>query len=143
MGLDNGLILYTRAPINVPPEIRKLITVTTHEGWDYSCEYELLYFRKCWNIRSAVGRVLGASPDYCGKSGLDIDEVKSIWWVIKQLNNKYLWEHGTWSSIWTYEEIKDRLDNSLLILEWLIHFMREHRYVGANEDYVVEFYDSY
>ena len=140
MGLDNGLVLYTKEPIEVPKEIEKLITIATHEEWDYSREYELLYFRKCWNVRNAVGRALDAGLEYCAKSGLTIDDVKSIWWVINQLNSKHSWEGG---SIWSYEEIKDRLDNSLLILEWLIHFMREHYYIGASADYIVEFYDSY
>ena len=85
-------------------------------------------------------RALNADYEYCGKAWLTIDEVKKIWWAINEINHENVWESG--SSIWMYDEIKDRLDHSLLALEWLIGFMREH--VGEKEPfYMVEFYDSY
>lgn len=140
MGLDNGLILYSKKEINIPKELKSFVARTINEDWDYSCEYDLLYFRKCYNIRRAVGRVLEADLEYCGKSGLTISEVKGIWWVLNIFNNESTWEESEWGSIWTYDEIRDRLDQSLLILEWLINFMRENQ---DDSTYVVEFYDSY
>ena len=137
MGLENGLILHTREPIEIPEELHFNLSMED-EPLKYS--YELLYFRKCWNIRREVIRALNASYEYCGKAWLTIDEVKQIWWAIHELNHESAWECG--SSIWMYDEIKDRLDRSLLALEWLVNFMREH--VGDREPfYMVEFYDSY
>lgn len=137
MGLDNGLILHTREPIEIPEELHFNLSIED-EPLKYS--YELLYFRKCWNIRREVIRALNASYEYCGKAWLTIDEVKQIWWAIHELNHESAWECG--SSIWMYDEIKDRLDRSLLALEWLVNFMREH--IGDKEPfYMVEFYDSY
>lgn len=137
MGLDNGLILHTREPIEIPEDFRFDFSIE-NEPLKYS--YEILYFRKCWNIRREVVRALNADYEYCGKAWLTIDEVKKIWWAINEINHENIWESG--SSIWTYDEIKDKLDRSLLALEWLIGFMREH--VGDKTPfYMVEFYDSY
>ena len=137
MGLDNGLILHTREPIEIPEELHFNLSMGD-EPLKYS--YELLYFRKCWNIRREIVRALNAGYEYCGKAWLTIDEVKQIWWAIHELNHKSAWNDT--DSIWTWDEIKDRLDRSLLVLEWLVNFMREH--VGDKEPfYMVEFYDSY
>ena len=137
MGLDNGLILHTREPIEIPEELHFNLSMED-EPLKYS--YELLYFRKCWNIRREVIRALNASYEYCGKAWLTIDEVKQIWWAIHELNHESAWSDT--DSIWTWDEIKDKLDRSLLALEWLVNFMREH--IGDKEPfYMVEFYDSY
>ena len=137
MGLDNGLILHTRKPIEIPEEIE--VDFSIEEG-PLKYSYELLYFRKCWNIRREVVRALNADYEYCGKAWLTIDEVKKIWWAISEVNHKGAWDDN--DSIWTWDEIKDRLDHSLLALEWLVKFMRQH--VGEKEPfYMVEFYDSY
>ena len=137
MGLDNGLILHTREPIEIPEELHFNLSMED-EPLKYS--YELLYFRKCWNIRREVVRALNADYEYCGKAWLTIDEVKKIWWAISEVNHKGAWDDN--DSIWTWDEIKDRLDHSLLALEWLVKFMRQH--AGEKEPfYMVEFYDSY
>ena len=137
MGLDNGLTLHTREPIEIPAEF-SFDSSVEEEPLKYS--YEILYFRKCWNIRREVVRALNADYEYCAKAWLTIDEVKKIWWAINEVNHKSAWDNN--ESIWTWDEIKDRLDRSLLALEWLIGFMREH--VGDRTPfYMVEFYDSY
>lgn len=137
MGLDNGLILHTREPIEIPEEIEADVSI---EEGPLKFSYELLYFRKCWNVRREVVRALNADYEYCGKAWLTIDEVKKIWWAISEVNHKGAWDDN--DSIWTWDEIKDRLDHSLLALEWLVKFMRQH--VGEKEPfYMVEFYDSY
>ena len=137
MGLDNGLILHTREPIEIPEEIEADFSI---EEGPLKFSHELLYFRKCWNIRREVVRALNADYEYCGKAWLTIDEVKKIWWAISEVNHKGAWDDN--DSIWTWDEIKDRLDHSLLALEWLVKFMRQH--VGEKEPfYMVEFYDSY
>lgn len=137
MGLENGLVLHTREPIEIPEEIWADFSIG--EG-PLKYSYELLYFRKCWNIRREVVRALNADYEYCGKAWLTIDEIKKIWWAISEVNHKGAWEDN--ESIWTWDEIKDRLDHSLLALEWLVKFMRQH--VGEKKPfYMVEFYDSY
>lgn len=137
MGLDNGLLLHTKQPVEIPRELDCSVSVYEHE--DFSFEYDIFYFRKCWNVRREVAHALGASVEYCGKSWLDIGDVKAIWWALNELNDEHAWM-SWYDSIWTWDEIKDKLNQSLLNLEWLIHFMREQ---GSSAEYMVEFYDSY
>lgn len=139
MGLDNGLLLYTKGPIDFPKEIADYITnlsVDLRSPFPY--KYELCYWRKCWNLRREIGHAIGAaSIEYIGKSWLTISEVKNIWHAINQLSSKHAWENG--DSIWSWTEIKDHLARDLLIIDWLIYFMRHH----DESEYMVEFYDSY
>ena len=80
MGLENGLILHTREPIEIPVEIWADFSIE-EESLKYS--YELLYFRKCWNIRREVVQALNDSYKCCGRAWLTIDEVNKIWWGIR------------------------------------------------------------
>ena len=131
------MILHTREPIKIPKEFN-FDSSTEDEALKYS--YEIFYFRKCWNIRHEIINALNADYEYCGKAWLTIEEVKKIWWAISEVNHKSAWDDA--ESIWTWNEIKDKLDQTLLALEWLIGFMREH--VGDKTPfYMVEFYDSY
>ena len=130
MGLDNGLILHTKEPVDFPKELN------INDWWQSNGQYHygICYWRKCWNIRREVAYIIEAPLDYVAKYGLDISEVKNIWRAINELNSKRAWESD--ESIWSYNEIKDHLDRDLLRLEWLISFMRDH-------ECQVEFYDSY
>lgn len=133
MGLDNGLILHNKEKIKFPDEVRIC------DWWESSgCyHYSLCYWRKCWNIRHEMAQIISAPLDYVAKYNLDITEVKNLWRAINELNSKRAWENS--DSFWSYDEMRDHLDRDLLALEWLIHFMRTHK----EEDYAVEFYDSY
>ena len=133
MGLDNGLILHSKEKIKFPDEVR------VRDWWENSgCyHYSLCYWRKCWNIRHEMAQIISAPLDYVAKYNLDITEIKNLWRAINELNSKRAWENS--DSFWSYDEMKDHLDKDLLALEWLIHFMRTHK----EEDYAVEFYDSY
>ena len=138
MGLDNGIVLHSREPIIIPLEVRATLEVYPLDRY-FNYNYDLCYWRKCWNIRRAVAQVLEAGAEYVGKCFLTISEVKGIWWALNELDDEKTWEASPHGSIWTYDEIKDNLQNSMLSLEWLIFFMR-------NTDerlYMVEFYDSY
>ena len=130
MGLDNGLDLHTKKPIDFPKELN------INDWWQSNGEYHygICYWRKCWNIRREVAYIIEAPLDYVAKYNLDVSEVKNIWRAINELNSKRAWESG--ESIWSYDEIRDHLDRDLLRLEWLIGFMRDH-------ECQVEFYDSY
>ena len=138
MGLDNGIILHSKNAIKASkrPECVTSLGADDINGvpmWDY----EICYWRKCWNIRREVAHIIDAPLDYVAKHDLDIYEVKNIWRAIYNLNSPRTWDER--ESIWTYEEITDNLDKALEALEWLIQFMREHK----DDEYSVEFYDSY
>lgn len=131
MGLDNGLILHTAKQINFPKELH------IDDWWQSNGQYHygICYWRKCWNIRREMAHIINAPLDYVAKYDLDITEVKNLWRAINELNSKRAWEDG--DSFWSYDEMRDHLDNDLLKLEWLIDFM------SKDDESQVEFYDSY
>lgn len=131
MGLDNGLILHTTKQIEFPKELH------IDDWWQSNGQYHygICYWRKCWNVRREMAHIINAPLDYVAKYDLDITEVKNLWRAINELNSKRAWEDG--DSFWSYDEMRDHLDNDLLKLEWLIDFM------GKDDESQVEFYDSY
>lgn len=139
MGLDNGLILHSRNMIKAaerPPKVTSLGGYDDYDGKPMF-DYEVLYYRKCPNIRRAIAHALDLPLDYVHKFDLSIEDVKAIWHIINENNNVYAWDHS--DAMWDYNEMHDHLDSDLLSLEWLIHFMRTHK----EDEYMVEFYDSY
>lgn len=139
MGLDNGIILHSRNMIKAKDRSECITSLGAHDDYNDGPEfdYEICYWRKCHNIRRLVAHVFDLPLDYVHKDNMDIGDIKQIWHIINALNNARVWNEGC--SMWTYEEMHDHLDRDLLALEWLIHFMRTHK----EEDYTVEFYDSY
>lgn len=139
MGLDNGLILHSRNMIKAAERPPKVTSLGADEiNGDPVWDYEICYWRKCWNIRNKVAYALDLPRDYVQKYDLSIDDVKQIWHIINKLNSPNIWE-SEGGSMWDYNEMHDHLDSDLLALEWLIHFMRTHK----EDEYMVEFYDSY
>ena len=136
MGLDNGITLYSKKAIAIPDEVQVL--ETSMSGPEFGFGYELCYWRKCWGLRREIAHALQATTEYVGKSWLTISDVKSIWRAITEVNSERTWEDG--NNLWTYKEIKPNLERSLLALEWLVSFMREHE---GEDWFMVEFYDSY
>lgn len=133
MGLDNGIMLYTKNPVeNIPQEIATRL----HEefnGNEY--EYTICYWRKCHNIRNCVRETFYRFDDDVSIDNMCISDVKELWCIINTLNKKKRWDN----SIWTYKEVRDMLDLDLLCIEWLIYYMRHHN----DDEYRVVFYDSY
>ena len=134
MGLDNGIILHTKTKISAPKELKGRLSDFSIGEDEY--QYDICYWRKCWNIRRGVWQALNTAPDYVYIDSLTIDEIKQIWKVIYDLNARDVWDDGGYT-IWSYDEIHDQLDYDLLSLEWLISYLREH------PDARAEFYDSY
>lgn len=132
MGLDNGIRLKTRKTIE---DIAEYTTVHRNEYNKDEIEYEICYWRKCWNIRSMIFQMMNKdsnamSDDY----ELSIESLKKIRIGIYQLIcNPDLWD----GSIWTFEEMLPHLAQDLVNLSWLIDYLRNDTTAYAC------FYDSY
>lgn len=128
--------MYTQTPIeNIPKELRGRFDdiCRTENGY----EYGICYWRKCRNVRRNIAdAIFGYVPYDCNKEDLDVGDVKEIYHVIEYLNKRYIWDQIDNDSIWTYDEMKDTLEDNLMCLEWLIWFMRHN-------ECRVDFYDSY
>ena len=134
MGLDNGIMLKIKDKEKfgeIPVWIRR-------EPWEdeHNYDYEILYWRKCWNVRAEILTYLAADDDEY-EWNLSLMELRDI---LKILNHLYNWHSCDSSqSIWSWDEIKDTYLNNLeyarKVLKWL-----ETKPADSFEIY---FYDSY
>jgi hypothetical protein len=135
MGLDNGVnfkILNKETFGEMPSWIHR-------EEWEdkYGFDYEIFYWRKCWNVRNAIIEYLGMHENEyeCTMTVYDLESVVDI--LERDVYGEDNWEDGL--SIWTWEEIGEhyiqRLEYARKVIEWL-----KNKPLGSYEIY---FYDSY
>lgn len=128
MGLDNGI--YVKVPAGKKNYLAKHFTLSTsQDGFDY---YEVIYYRKCWNIRMAIVSTLDKMPDGshkemtrdCCDFPINKDEVKRVLNVVKRFDDKKVWNSSM--SIWTYKEIKSTLKEHKKNLKTLLKQLNKH-----------------
>ena len=105
------------------------------EEWakKYGYDFEICYWRKCWNIRSLIFGCIG-SCDNDGEVPIKREDIPKIIDILKSLNSKNWEDEG--GSIWTYEEQKPHIKQQIKDLKKVYRLMGKH-----NLD--VYFYDSY
>ena len=142
MGLDNGITLITREKLDLEDwEVKPDYVSVTFDEWgtehsDKGYEYEVCYWRKCWNVRSDILEILDA-----GQEG-GIYRIETVEQVldIREALVQYLLKPERWSdSIWSMDEIAPHLARDIMNLGWLVNYMKEHE----GEKFIIEFYDSY
>ena len=134
MGLDNGLTLRTRKQIdpNLVPSYVEITAEPTNDALVF--EYEVCYWRKCWNIRDMIFNCLGDVGKDNSSCEVSISALESIRdGIYEFLCNGDDWE----DSIWDFDEMIDHLSLDIVNLSWVINYLKEdpHAYVY--------FYDSY
>lgn len=129
MGLDNGICVRRTALTETIPELKLF-----EDDWiaKYKTDYEVCYWRKCWNIRRQILDILEWGDDF--DFVVSIEDVDRIIEVLKSLTADNWEESG--SSIWEFSDMDDNLKNQIHNLEVLKRLMQEH-------ELEVYFYDSY
>ena len=141
MGLDNGLTVKAKTTKGM--EYLKEQPYMKKEYYS-STRYELGYWRKCWNIRSAI---LGAFTDkgYDGQGGsfelTSVEDLLDFMETLKLFLNEKAWDATDNGSIWTWYEALPRLADAIRNIKFLIDDI-EYGDVSF-EDLRIEFYDSY
>lgn len=134
MGLDNGIqfkILDKQKFGEIPSWFRR-------EAWEdqHNFDYEVLYWRKCWNVRREIMGYLKVDED-CIETNMTLDQLEDIFKILKTLYTKENWDDG--GSIWSWDEIgKNYLANlkyARKVLKWLK--------TKPEDSYQLYFYDSY
>ena len=149
MGLDNGIILKTRRPLVdadfyneenermiLSHDMWRMPVEPNEDGW---YEYEICYWRKCWNIRERILNILGGDRGDIGGGyyeDLTTTDILGISDAIYLLlyNGAEHWR----DSIWEFEEVVPNLGADIAKLGWLVRFMEKNAMSCE-----VEFYDSY
>lgn len=146
MGLDNGIVIRTKKTKEMRDIVPWYVSVASGE-WVDKFNFEVCYWRKCWNIRAGIFDILWKNHhNEWHKSGYDespkeqmilrIEDVKEIYQLLVDYINEDL-EWDTSDTIWELKDYRPYLVQCAMNLIWLVEWMTAHP-----ED-VVEFYDSY
>lgn len=108
------------------------------EAWEdqNNYDYEVLYWRKCWNVRAEILSYLEASDDEYEWT-LSLMDLQDICKILKKIYTKENWDES--QSIWSWDEIKETYIENLRyacrVLKWLN--------TKPEGSYRLYFYDSY
>lgn len=131
MGLDNGVcIKRNEKSMNIYDKLKRF-----ERDWDkkYEFDFEVAYWRKCWNIRALISKCLGGSEDN-GSTPVNKEEITKIIIALKSLNVDN-WDEDD-GSIWEWEEQEPWIKQYIENLQYLYELMTQY-------DLDVYFYDSY
>ena len=131
MGLDNGIqIRRNKVAMSIYDKIKCF-----EQEWakPYEYDFEICYWRKCYNIRSLIFNCIG-SCNNDGEIPIQREDIPKIIEILKSLNSKNWEDEG--SSIWTYEEQKPHIKQQIKNLKRVYRLMDKY-------DLEVYFYDSY
>lgn len=131
MGLDNYIEVKRTSYSNDVLEL-----MCFESNWDKNCEYdfEIAYWRKCWNVRGAIIDSIDGGFNDNGITPLTKDDVKRIIVALKAFNEDN-WDDDL-GSIWTWEEQEPHMQRYIERLEYLLRLMDKY-------ELEVEFVDSY
>lgn len=139
MGLDNGLMLKIKDKEKfgeIPSWIRR-------EDWEdkYGYDYEINYWRKCWNVKDLIFDVLVEQGVPCHEDGSSfvmplkvLDEINK---ELKKLYTEKIWDKG--GSIWEWEDIRETYKNNLKYAKKVAKWLKRK----PADSFEVYFYDSY
>ena len=130
MGLDNGVRIK-----NFDKNYKKFFT-PMFDWEDEDGEFEICYWRKCWNVREVFIETLHMSNSVYEKE-IEIDDIDALIRHLTPLLSKDGWEEGEYDSIWTFEESFPGMIDCVCNLKMLKFYMQEH------PNCKVYFYDSY
>lgn len=131
MGLDNGIcIRRNEKSMNIYDKLKRF-----EDDWDqeHKYDFEVCYWRKCWNIRALIFKSLDDVKDE-GYTSIEHEDIPKIMAVLKSLNKDNWTDFG--SCIWEWEEQEEYNEHYIENLKYLYDLMAEH-------DLDVYFYDSY
>lgn len=130
MGLDNGIsIRRNEKSMSIYDKLKRF-----EDDWDkeHRYDFELAYWRKCWNVRDMIADSIGGIYDN-SKTFINRENLIAIIFALKSLNAEN-WDEDY--SIWTWEEQEPHIKRYIENLEYLYQLMGEY-------DLDIYFYDSY
>ena len=131
MGLDNSIeVRRTQYTDNIPELQRFNISWDKDRKWDF----EICYWRKCWNVRGAIFDVADPKPMNNCVCQLTKEEIDRIIVALGGFNADN-WNDDL-GSIWSWEDVEDKLKNDIENLKYLRPLMDKY-------DLEVIFVDSY
>ena len=135
MGLDNGICVKRNAETSKISELRRFAESYDKEG---KYDFEIAYWRKCWNIRNDILWILkhGQGEEYT--YSITKESLNQVIKLLESYNSENFKDGGT--CIWDWDDpkwpysaqIADDIEN-----------LRQLRKLMDKYDLKVYFYDSY
>lgn len=139
MGLDNGLTLCVLSTTKIPKWLKKLELSFVKNNCPYK-EYEIFYWRKCYNLRQNISENLehfkNNSYTYLSLKDLNIFK-KEILYRYFTISGIKSWDSGE-MYFWGYSLYRFKEG-----LSYLIRLIRLKRFLQNNDTCKMYFYDSY
>jgi hypothetical protein len=130
MGLDNGIcIKRNEKSMNIYDKIKRF---EDDYDKDHRYDFEVAYWRKCWNVRNLILRLLPIGESEW-EFPITREDVSKIIDTLNSLNAE-TWDEDM--SIWTWDEQEPHMQRYINNLEYLYELIENH-------DLDVYFYDSY
>ena len=147
MGLDNGVcIKFKDLKEKLSSNLTKKLKL--FDSLPYENDYTILYWRKCWNVRSLF-------QDFCSKNNIDYQEADNTYLTIDEVikfiecllvhHNKKWWEGESnnscyfYGSIWDWNDVKYYKRTYRAALKLFAYIKKEVK----EDSYNIYFYDSY
>ena len=138
MGLDNGLIIKTKKKIDedsMPDYVELSGYSSTPDG--KSWEYEICYWRKCWNVRKMIMEILDVPEPGCSVYDVTPKQLVQIRdGIYHFLTDGEQWDESG-ESIWDFKDMIPTLAQNIVDITWALDYLKEHPYA------YMRFYDSY
>lgn len=155
MGLDNGINIYIKNDKKYQ-QLKNLYNLNSYSYLIDKNGFEVLYWRKCWNVRNLVGEILAERSDttYAGDpSMLDAELSLDCFEAILNRLREELYSVEGWreynNSIWDWVDIDEDGESHGVADNYWYHLTKAYqvleflRFNCTPDEYVIEFYDSY
>lgn len=135
MGLDNSIEIKRNAYTNLIPELRQF-ELEYDKAYEY--DFEICYWRKCWNIRNDILWIIGERLSDKYEYTLDKEDIDQIIKLLESYNADNFEDSGGCIWDWDDEEYpySEKIQQDIASLKVLRQLMDKY-------ELEVYFYDSY
>lgn len=135
MGLDNGIQIKRNTSTNSIPELKQFELSYDNK---HQFDFEICYWRKCYNIRNMIMDVVESARDNDKSDILTTTDIEKIIHGLQSFNSANWQENG--GSIWDWDDeeypYSEKIQRDIENLKNLQTLMEKY-------DLEVYFYDSY
>ena len=135
MGLDNGIQIKRNTSTNSIPELKQFELAYDNK---HQFDFEICYWRKCYNIRNMIMDVVESARDNDNSDILTTTDIEKIIHGLQSFNSANWQENG--GSIWDWDDeeypYSEKIQRDIENLKNLQMLMEKY-------DLEVYFYDSY
>lgn len=135
MGLDNGIQIKRNTSTNSIPELKQFELSYDNK---HQFDFEICYWRKCYNIRNMIMDVVESARDNDKSDILTTTDIEKIIHGLQSFNSANWQEDG--GSIWDWDDEEDPYSEKI---QRDIENLKNLQTLMEKYDLEVYFYDSY